>query len=85
MHPRGSILPIPLPAHGLALKEMKKIIRAVFKNKIRTLNKSGLAAAMLMFRNTLRSPTDLSPPQLVFGWNLMDAIPFSRQMLRPQN
>jgi hypothetical protein len=68
-----------------AVKEMKKIIRAVFDNKTRTLDKSGLAAAMLMFRNTLRSPTDLSPAQLVFGRNLTDAIPFSRQMLRPQN
>jgi hypothetical protein len=68
-----------------AVKEMKKIIRAVFDNKTRTLDKSGLAAAMLMFRNTPRSPTDLSPAQLVFGRNLTDAIPFSRQMLRPQN
>jgi hypothetical protein len=32
-----------------AVKEMKKIIRAVFHNKTRTLDKSGLAAAMLMF------------------------------------
>jgi hypothetical protein len=32
-----------------------------------------------------RSPTDLSPAQLVFGCNLTDSIPFSRQMLRPQN
>ncbi len=69
-----------------AIKEMKKIIWAIFDNKIRTLvDKSGLAAAMLMFRNTPRSPTDLSPAQLVFGRNLTDAIPFSRQMLRPQN
>ncbi len=36
----------------LAVEEMKKIIRAVFDNKTRTLDKSGLAAAMLMFRNT---------------------------------
>jgi hypothetical protein len=68
-----------------AVKEMKKIIRAVFNNKTRTLDKSGLAAAMLMFRNTPRSPTDLSPAQLVFGRNLTDSIPFSRQMLGPQN
>ncbi len=39
----------------------------------------------IMFRNTPRSPTDLSPAQLVFGCNLTDAIPFSKQMLRPQN
>jgi hypothetical protein len=57
-----------------AVKEMKKIIRAVFNNKTRTLNKSGLAVAMLMFRNTPRSPTDLLSAQLVFGCNLMDAI-----------
>jgi hypothetical protein len=31
------------------VKEMKKIIRAVFDNMIRTLDKSGLAVAMLMF------------------------------------
>ena len=40
---------------------------------------------MLMFRNTPRSPTDLSPAQLVFGRHLRDSLPFSRQMLRPQN
>jgi hypothetical protein len=38
-----------------------------------------------MFRNTPRSPTDLSPAQLVFGRHLRDSLPFSRQMLRPQN
>jgi hypothetical protein len=39
---------------------------------------------MLMFRNTPRLPTDLSPAQLVFGWHLQDTLPFSRQMLHPQ-
>jgi hypothetical protein len=68
-----------------AVKEMKKIIRAVFDNRTRMLDKSGLAAALLMFRNTPRSPTDLSPAQLVFGRHLRDSLPFSRQMLRPQN
>ena len=68
-----------------AVKEMKKIIRAVFDNRTRTLDKNGLAAALLMFRNTPRSPTDLSPAQLVFGRHLSDSLPFSRQMLRPQN
>jgi hypothetical protein len=69
----------------LAVKEMKKIIRAMMDNKTRTLDKSGLAAVMLMFQNTPSSPTDLSPAQLVFGRNPNGAIPFSRQMLRPQN
>jgi hypothetical protein len=50
-----------------AVKEMKKIIRATFNNQTRMLDKSGFAAAMLMFRNTPRLPTDLSPAQLVFG------------------
>ena len=54
-------------------------------NKTRTLDKSGLAAVMLMFQNTPSSPTDLLPTQLVFGRNPNGAIPFSRQMLRPQN
>ncbi len=63
---------------------MKKIIRATFNNQTRVLDKSGFAAAMLMFRNTPRSPTDLSPAQLVFGRHLQDTLPFSRQMLRPQ-
>jgi len=67
-----------------AVKEMKKIIRATFNNQTRMLDKSGFAAAMLMFRNTPRSPTDLSPAQLVFGRHLQDTLPFSRQMLRPQ-
>jgi hypothetical protein len=63
----------------------KKIIRTVFDNRTRMLDKSGLAAAMLMFRNTPRSPTDLSPAQLVFGHHLRDSLPFSCQMLQPQN
>jgi hypothetical protein len=67
-----------------AVKEMKKISRATFNNQTRMLDKSGFAAAMLMFRNTPRSPTDLSPAQLVFGRHLQDTLPFSRQMLRPQ-
>jgi hypothetical protein len=53
-------------------------------NQTRMLEKSGFAAAMLMFRNTPRSPTDLSPAQLVFGRHLQDTLPFSRQMLHPQ-
>ncbi len=63
---------------------MKKIIRATFNNQTRMLDKSGFAAAMLMFRDTPRSPSDLSPAQLVFGQHLQDTLPFSRQMLRPQ-
>jgi hypothetical protein len=47
--------------------------------------KSGLAGAVLMFQNTPRSLTVLSPAQLIFGRNLMDSILFSRQMLHPQN
>ncbi len=38
-----------------------------------------------MFRNTPRSPTEMSPAQLVFGRHLRDSLPFSRQMLQPQN
>jgi hypothetical protein len=68
-----------------AVKEMKKFKRAVFDSKMRTLDKSGLAAAMLMFRDTPRSQTNLSPAQLLFGRNLTDAIQFSRQMLCPHN
>ncbi len=60
-----------------AVKEMKKIIRAVFNNRTRTLDKSGLTD----FRNTPRSPTDLLPAQLVFGRHLRDSLPFSRQIL----
>jgi hypothetical protein len=63
---------------------MKKIIRATFNNQTRMLDKSGFAAAMLMFWNTLRLPTDLSLAQLVFGRHLQDTLPFSRQMLCPQ-
>ena len=68
-----------------AVKDMKKIISAVFDTSTRQLNPSSLASALLMFRNTARCPTDLSPAQLVFGRHLRDSLPFSRQMLRPQN
>jgi hypothetical protein len=69
----------------LAVKEMEKIITiATFNNQTRMLEKSGLAAAMLMFWNTPWLPTYLSPAQLAFGQYLQDTLPFSRQMLHPQ-
>jgi hypothetical protein len=67
-----------------AITEMKKIIRATFNNQTRMLDKSGFSAAMLMFPNTPRWPTDLLLAQLVFGQHLQDTLPFSRQMLHPQ-
>jgi hypothetical protein len=61
----------------LGIKEMKKIIRAIFNNQTTTLDKLGFATAILMFGNTLRLPTDLSPDQLVFGRHRQDTLLFS--------
>jgi hypothetical protein len=66
-----------------AVKEMKKIIRGTFVHSSGKLDKSSAAAGVLLFRNTPRTPTDLSPAQLLFGRSMRDNLPMSRQNLKP--
>jgi hypothetical protein len=67
-----------------AVKEMKKIISATFDADRGRLKQSELAAALLLFRNTPRAPTDLSPSEMVFGQIVRDNLPISRQLFKPQ-
>jgi hypothetical protein len=67
-----------------AVKEMKKIIRANI-SPIGVLNRPSTVAGLMMFRNTPRSPTDLSPAQLIFGQDIRDSLPITRASLTPEH
>ena len=67
-----------------AVKEMKKIISATFDAERSRLKQSELAAALLLFRNTPRAPTNLSPSEMVFGQIMRDNLPISRRLFKPQ-
>ena len=65
-----------------AVKEMKKIIRAnVSASGI--LDKASALSGLQMFRNTARSPTDLSPAQIIFGHAVRDSLPAHRENFAP--
>ena len=64
------------------VKEMKKIIRANISGA-GILNQSSALAGLIMFRNTPRSPTDLSPAQILFGHPIRDNLPHRRNQLVP--
>jgi len=66
-----------------AVKQMKKIIAATFQPSTSTLNKSEALKALLLFRNTPRDPTGLSPAQILFGRDLRDILPTPRNLFRP--
>ena len=65
------------------MKEMKKIVRGTFVHSSGKLDKSSAAAGILLFRNTPRTPTDLSPAQMLFGRSMRDNLPMSRQSFKP--
>jgi hypothetical protein len=63
---------------------MKKIIRANVSSA-GVLDKSSAIAGLQMFRNTPRSPTDLSPAQIIFGHKIRDSLPtFHEQFVSQQ-
>ena len=47
------------------------------------LDQSSALAGLIMFRNTPRSPTDLSPAQILFGHPIRDNLPHRRNQLLP--
>ncbi len=67
-----------------AVKEMKKIIRANV-SQAGVLDRQSTVAGLMMFRNTPRSPTNLSPAQIIFGQDVRDCLPMNRTNLRPDN
>ncbi len=73
-------------SNGLAeegVKEAKKLIAATFNWNTKACHKSDLAAGLLLFRNTPRSPTNLSPNEMVFGHMVRDNLPISRAHFHP--
>ena len=66
-----------------AVKQMKKLIRAnISTNGI--LNKPSCLAGLQVFRNTPRSPTGISPNEMIFGKLIRDSLPVPREHLLPQ-
>jgi len=64
------------------VKAMKKLIAANFSPMTKSL-KPDMAKSLTLFRNAPRSPTELSPNQILFGTNLRDTLPASRSNFRP--
>jgi len=61
------------------VREMKKIIRATpTEPRTGKLRQPDLTQSLLAFRNTPRSPTGLSPAEILFGYPIRDGVPFSR-------
>jgi hypothetical protein len=50
-----------------AVKNAKKMIIATFDWNTKRCRPAEIAAGLLLFRNTPRSPTNLSPNEIVFG------------------
>ena len=72
-------------SNGIAeecVKEMKKIVRANISSA-GILDQASALAGLIMFRNTPRSPTDLSPAQILFGHTIRDSLPHRRKQLVP--
>ena len=65
-----------------AVKEMKKIIKANTSTS-GVLDESSASSGLMMFRNTARSPTDLSPAQILFGHAIRDSLPAHRDDFVP--
>ena len=73
-------------SNGIAeecVKEMKKIVRANVTSS-GMLDRASALSGLQMFRNTPRSPTDLSPAQIIFGHHIRDSLPAKRDQLIPQ-
>jgi len=68
-----------------AVKEMKKLIRGNFRVSTGKLDESA-KASILLFRNTPREPSGLSPAQMLFGRTLRDTIPFPcrKESMKPE-
>ena len=67
-----------------AVKNAKKMITATFDWNTKRCRPAEIAAGLLLFRNTPRSPTNLSPNEIVFGRTVRDNLPISRAHFRPQ-
>jgi hypothetical protein len=66
-----------------AVKNAKKLIVATFDWTTHRCRLAEIAAGLLLFRNTPRSPTGLSPNEIVFGRTVRDNLPMSRAHFEP--
>ena len=68
-----------------AVKEMKKLIHCLYDKSERKVPAEKWMRAMLIYINTPRRPLNLSPAQLLFGRELRDGLPISRDLLMPEH
>ena len=67
-----------------AVEEMKKIIRANV-SQAGVLDRPSAVSGLMMFRNTPRSPTNMSPAKMIFGQDMRDSLPMTKLNLKPDN
>jgi hypothetical protein len=72
-------------SNGLAetnVKSAKKLIEANF-DPVHKCLKPSFQESLLLFRNTERKPTGLSPSKILFARQLRDSLPVSRDSMKP--
>jgi hypothetical protein len=74
-------------SNGLAentVKQMKRILHCWYDTRNHRIDNDKLLEAVLLFRNSPRKLTDLSPAELMFGRQSRDRIPTPRHLYLPQ-
>jgi transposase InsO family protein len=74
-------------SNGIAengVKQMKKLIHCTYDPKLRTVDPEKWMRARLLYHNTPRQPSGLSPAQLLFGRDMRDGLPTTRDNLVPR-
>jgi len=68
-----------------AVKQMKRLIHCTFDPQLGTVNLEKCTKALLLFRNTPRRPSGLSPAEILFGRVLRDGVPTKLDQYLPQH
>jgi hypothetical protein len=75
-------------SNGLAeqtVKQMKRLLHCTYNPQIKTVDPDRWMKAIILFRNTPRSPSGFSPNELLFGRQLRDILPADRGHYLPQH
>jgi hypothetical protein len=64
---------------------MKRLIHCTFDPQLGTVNMEKCTKALLLFRNTPRRPSGLSPAEILFGRVLRDGVPTKLDQYLPQH